>query len=46
VKNRGQMRLANANKQEHIRHVNVLQGLYVPVLTTPLELTGPEEVER
>ena len=40
------MRLANANKQEHIRHVNVLQGLYVPVLTTPLELVGPEEVER
>jgi predicted nucleic acid-binding protein len=30
--------LANANKQEHIRHVNVLLGLHVPVLTTPLEL--------
>ncbi len=38
--------LANANKQEHIRHVNVLQGLYVPVLTTPLELMGPGEVGR
>lgn len=37
--------LANANKQEHIRHVNALQGLYVPVLTTPLELIDPEEVE-
>lgn len=31
--------LANANKQEHIRHVNALLGLHVPVLTTPLELT-------
>jgi hypothetical protein len=30
--------LANANKQEHIRHVNGLLGLRVPVLTTPLEL--------
>lgn len=38
--------LANANKQEHIRHVNVLQGLHVPVLTTPLELISPEEPER
>jgi len=37
--------LANANKQEHIRHVNVLQGLYLPILTTPLELIGPEEGE-
>jgi len=37
--------LANANKQEHIRHINVLQGLHVPVLTTPLELIYPEEVE-
>lgn len=37
--------LANANKQEHIRHVNALQGLYFPVLTTPLELIGPQEVE-
>jgi len=30
--------LANANKQEHIRHVNTLLGLHVPILTTPLEL--------
>ena len=37
--------LANANKQEHIRHVNTLQGLHVPVLTTPLELIVPEEIE-
>ena len=37
--------LANANKQEHIRHVNVLQGLHVPVMTTPLELVNPEEDE-
>ena len=36
--------LANANKQEHIRHVNALLGLHVPILTTPLELIGePEE---
>ena len=30
--------LANANKQEHIRHINALLGLHVPILTTPLEL--------
>lgn len=30
--------LANANKHEHIRHVNALLGLHVPMLTTPLEL--------
>jgi predicted nucleic acid-binding protein len=36
--------LANANKQEHIRHVNALIGLHVPILTTPLELIeDPEE---
>jgi predicted nucleic acid-binding protein len=35
--------LANANKQEHIRHINTLLGLPVPVLTTPLELLAPEE---
>lgn len=36
--------LANANKQEHIRHVNALLGLHVPILTTPLELIEePEE---
>jgi predicted nucleic acid-binding protein len=30
--------LANANKFEHIRHVNALLGLAVPVLITPVEL--------
>jgi hypothetical protein len=38
--------LANANKREHIRHVNTLLGLHVPILTTPLELIEePEEVK-
>jgi predicted nucleic acid-binding protein len=32
--------LANANKFGHIRRVNSLLGLYVPVLATPLELPG------
>jgi hypothetical protein len=30
--------LANANKFGHIRRVNVMLGLYVPALVTPLEL--------
>ena len=30
--------LANANKFEHIRHVNTTLGLFVPNLVTPLEL--------
>lgn len=30
--------LANANKFEHIRHINHILGLFVPTLTTPLEL--------
>jgi len=30
--------LANANKIEHIRHVNNMLGLYVPIITTPVEL--------
>jgi predicted nucleic acid-binding protein len=30
--------LANANKFEHIRHINTMLGLFVPVLTTPAEL--------
>ena len=34
--------LANANKFEHIRHVNTLLGLYVPILTTPVELLNWE----
>lgn len=32
--------LANANKFAHIKRINTLLGLHVPVLTTPLELTG------
>lgn len=34
--------LANANKFEHIRHVNTLLGLFVPTLTTPYELMQEE----
>ena len=30
--------LANANKVAHIRRVNFMLGLYVPLLVTPLEL--------
>lgn len=30
--------LANANKVEHIRHMNTLLGLSIPILTTPLQL--------
>ncbi|HEY9705027.1 MAG TPA: type II toxin-antitoxin system VapC family toxin [Allocoleopsis sp.] len=32
--------LANANKFAHIRRINVMLGLYVPTLITPLELMG------
>jgi predicted nucleic acid-binding protein len=32
--------LANANKATHIRRINTLLGLHVPLLTTPLELMG------
>jgi hypothetical protein len=32
--------LANANKFGHIRRLNTMLGLYVPTLTTPLELLG------
>ncbi len=32
--------LANANKFGHIRRVNTLMGLFVPMLVTPLELLG------
>jgi len=32
--------LANANKFGHIRRVNVMLGLFVPALVTPLELLG------
>jgi hypothetical protein len=37
--------LANANKFEHIRHVNSELGLFCPVLTTPFQLLGGEEDE-
>ena len=32
--------LANANKFTHIRSLNVMLGLFVPTLVTPLELLG------
>ena len=35
--------LANANKFGHIRLVNVMLGLMVPLLVTPLELLGENE---
>ena len=35
--------LANANKFSHIRRVNVMLGLYVPLLVTPLELIGEQD---
>lgn len=35
--------LANANKFGHLRLVNNLLGLYVPVLATPLELLGGDD---
>jgi len=34
--------LANANKFTHIRRVNVMLGLFVPALVTPLELLEEE----
>jgi len=34
--------LANANKFEHIRHINTLLGLSVPILTTPFQLMQEE----
>ena len=37
--------LANANKFEHIRHINSLLGLFVPILTTPVELLDREGEE-
>ena len=36
--------LANANKFSHIRRVNALLGLPVPLLVTPLELMGGEQL--
>src|SRR4051812_28021496 len=34
--------LANANKFGHIRRVNTMLGLFVPMLVTPLELLGED----
>jgi len=34
--------LANANKFQHIRQLNIMLGLYVPSLVTPLELLAEE----
>lgn len=36
--------LANANKFGHIRRINVMLGLFVPLLVTPLELLGGQDV--
>jgi hypothetical protein len=37
--------LANANKFGHIRRVNTLLGLFVPILVTPLELLSEKHDE-
>jgi len=37
--------LANANKFGHIRRVNTMLGLYVPLLVTPLEMLGGDRNE-
>jgi len=37
--------LANANKFEHIRHVNAELGLFSPILATPVELLQEEVSE-
>jgi predicted nucleic acid-binding protein len=37
--------LANANKFEHIRHMNAILGLYVPILATPAELMNENKEE-
>jgi predicted nucleic acid-binding protein len=34
--------LANVNKRRHITRINQTLGLYVPIVTTPLELLPPE----
>lgn len=38
--------LANANKFDHIRRVNTLLGLFIPILTTPFELLVWEEDKK
>ena len=35
--------LASANKFGHIRRINTLLGLYVPMLVTPMELLGDSD---
>jgi predicted nucleic acid-binding protein len=35
--------LANANKFQHIRRINTMLGLFVPMLVTPLELLGGDD---
>jgi hypothetical protein len=37
--------LANANKFGHIRRINTVLGLFVPMLVTPLELLGGTDDE-
>ena len=37
--------LANANKFDHIRRINSLLGLFLPILVTPLELLEGETNE-
>ena len=32
--------LANANKFNHIKRINTILGLYIPILVTPLEMLG------
>jgi hypothetical protein len=39
-------RLANANKFNHIKRINALLGLFVPMLVTPLEMLGETDHER
>ncbi len=36
--------LANANKFDRIRRINTILGLFVPILTTPIELSTLEEM--
>jgi len=38
--------IANANKFNHIKRINALLGLFVPMLVTPLELLGGGEYDE
>jgi hypothetical protein len=40
------LHLANANKFGHLRRVNVMLGLYVPAIVTPLELLGGNDASE